>query len=138
MIAFSFTECAGRRDWTTLRFTSISWRRRKKISVIILKSALRDLNLLALTFLTFPCHFRHIFVAKLFIIVMRNLEALSEGFYLHNMYRYLEINKLYWSLHELGAYPSHSSSSWVSLKKIGRKGSIIVFLWISRRKEIKS
>lgn len=67
----------------------------KKISVIILKSALRDLNLLTLTFLTFPCHFRHIFVAKLFIIVMRNLEALSEGFYLHNMYRYLEINKLY-------------------------------------------
>lgn len=68
---------------------------RYALRVFLEESALRDLNLLALTFLTFPCHFRHIFVAKLFIIVMRILEALSEGFYLHNMCRYLEINEIY-------------------------------------------
>ena len=47
-----------------------------------------------------------------------------KGLYLDNIYRYWEIDKIYWSLHELGAYPSHSSSSWVSLKKLPEKAAL--------------
>ena len=133
MIAFSFTECAERRDWTTLRFMSISWRRRKKKLRYNFQKCPKG-----------PKSPRSYFfdISDIYLwpscslSLWEILRLYLKGFYL-DIYRYWEIDKIYWSLHELGPYPSHSSE-WVSLTKIARKGSIIVFLWISRRNEIKS